>query len=180
MTIDYAKQTPQPRFRRRGLWLLSIIIILAVICFAVVFFYKHKHNTQQTKQPVHLTQHNYKPVIEKLAIPKQQFDFYNMLPKMQVAVNKKNPHAAQVAAGQPYFLLQVATTSDTVAAQKLVTKLGVMGVSSYMKPYTTTDGKSLYRILVGPYLTKKNANTDQAYLHTNHINSMLLNLTATQ
>ena len=111
--------------------------------------------------------------------PTDEFDFYSMLPKIQVQVkNAGIPNAPQLTSGEPYYVLQVATTGNNADAQDQVTKLGVLGVNAYIKPVQRPDGKILYRILVGPYTNQSDADTDRAYLKTNGITSLFLSAKA--
>lgn len=128
---------------------------------------KQSSHTQSTPQP-NLVKHSPQ-------LPQKQFDFYAMLPKMHVSIKKTKPNTIQLAPHQPYFLLQVAVSSDKRAAQQLVTKLNVMGLNATLKTINMSTGDH-YQIVVGPYALANNAVTDQAYLRTNHINSLLLKL----
>lgn len=178
MTIDYAKKTPQPPQRSRRLWVIALVILALVLAIPAIFYVHymhmpHFHNkniiTKPITKPQKMTQHN--------AVEQNQFDFYSMLPKMQVAVKEGSPAAIQIPANQPYYLLQVATSSNEQAANKLITKLGVMGLNAFSKTLKLSNGKTQYQILAGPYLTNKSAATDQAYLKTNHIDSIKLKTT---
>lgn len=159
------------------MWLIAIVIIALVLSIPALFYVHYLHMPHfhlkpkvTPKNATHLL-----PSKQALQSPQKQFDFYAMLPKMHVNVRKSNPNTIQLTPNQPYFLLQVATTSDKTAAQHLVTKLGVMGLSASLK---TIKNSTLirYQIIVGPYALPTNAKTDQAYLRTNHINSILLKL----
>lgn len=167
-----------------------LIIMLAIALIAGMFYIRHKHHHKKTqtqvtpKQPIKtplsipLKQHAITTKTTQKAAattPKEQFDFYAMLPKMQVNVAAKS-ETVNIPANQPYFLLQAATTTDNQAAQKLVTQLGVLGLNAYIKPYKRPNNTNSYRVLVGPYLTEKSAKTDSAYLSTNHMNTLLLTI----
>lgn len=176
MTIDYAHK-PQPSPKRRRLWLTAIVVIVLVLALPALFYVHYLHMPHLHPQPKIIHKHNTKAQTtqQALQLPQKQFDFYAMLPKMQVDIKQTKPNAIQLAPNQPYFLLQVATSSNQEAAQNLVTKLGVMGLDASLK--TIKKNNSIrYQIVVGPYLLPKNATTDQAYLRSNHIDSILLKI----
>jgi cell division septation protein DedD len=180
LTIDYAKKAPQPPTRSRRLWLIALVIlglILAIPALIYVHYMHmpHFHNKNIKIKP--LTPHQQKKITQAQPTPQQQYDFYSMLPKMYVAVKEGNPAAVQIPVNQPYYLLQISTSSNHDAAERLITKLGVMGLNAFTKTAQSKNGKIQYRILAGPYLNNKSAATDQAYLKTNHINSIKLKTT---
>lgn len=173
MTVDYAKSKQAPGSSWRLLFLSLIIIALAASFVLFMLHLRTVHHGIVAQTPK-------KTTTLQLAQTKTQgqFDFYSMLPNMKVDVKTTHPHSVTVSKGQPYFLLQVATTSDQNAAETLITKLGVMGLNAFLKPYQKPNGAQLYRVVVGPYLTEKEANTNRVYLTTNHINSLKLKLSS--
>lgn len=176
MTVDYAKKTKQAPNTSRRLLFLSIVILALAAAFLIFMLHLRTvhHNTPSAHPPI--TAKKIKPTQPMPTITKSQFDFYSMLPNMKVDVKSGGPHSISVPKGHPYFLLQVATTSNQQEAQTLITKLGVMGLNAFIKPYQKQNGQQLYRIVVGPYLTQREADTNRAYLTTNHINSLKLKL----
>ncbi len=179
MDRDYAKKRPQPATKSRRLWTIAIIILLLVLSIPTLFYahYMHMPHFQMTNIKV-------APLIKKQPPPdkhnarvvQKEFDFYSMLPAISVDIKKGDVTTLQVPTDQPYYLLQVATSTDKTAADDLVTKLGVMGLNAFTKIAATTNKTTQYRIVVGPYLSKENADTDFAYLKTNHVNSIELKI----
>lgn len=172
MTRDYAKPSKLPRQPRR--WLLPTMLIIATC--AMLFTVMKHHTTTQTKTPPKTA---LKTTESKTTPPKKtQFDFYAMLPKMQVHVKKP------AAAGQmpipkthdPYYVIQIATSNNTTAVKNLIEELGVIGITAYQQSYKTAHGASTYKILTGPYLTKAAANNDESLLQINHYSHLLLTI----
>lgn len=179
MAIDYAKKSPQATSPHRRFWLICLLILLVVLAIPALFYVHYMHMPH-----FHHTKTIAKPILKdkkishmETAATQTNFDFYAMLPKMQVNVKKASPTTVQIPAGKPYYLLQVATSTQPQAAQQLVTKLGVMGLNAYTKTTTNKSGQPRYQILVGPYIKDKNASTDQSYLRSNHINSIKFKIT---
>ena len=185
MTVDYAKRMSEPP-RKRGLWVVALIAIAAAILLPAAMFFMHHHTTtklQPQTLPLSSTKATaqIKPAaqqtIKKIQQQKSQFDFYAMLPKQQVAIkHPQNGRLVQIPANTPYFLLQIATTNDQKAAKALSEKLGLMGLNAYIKPYQKSNLTTGYRVLSGPYIQHNTAVTDQDYLNTNHISSLLLSI----
>ncbi len=176
MTRDYAKKNPQSPKRHRRLWITAAILLALLLAIPALFYvhYMHMpyfHKKNMVSRP--LTPPNAKKINPAQADPQQHYDFYSMLPKMYVTVKKQGNETLQIPANQPYYLLQIATSKNKDAAQQLVTKLGVMGLNAFVKQ-TLIKGQLQYRIIAGPYLNNSSATTDQAYLKSNHINSIKL------
>lgn len=181
MTYHYAQSKPEPRQKRQG-W------GFVILSFSAAFLYiYHFHGYFSTYY--HHTFTNSNNSTKALLAPKTpasdskksspEFDFYSMLPKIEVQIkNTGAPNAPQLTSGQTYYLLQIATTPNNTEAQNLITKLGVMGLNAYAKPYQRPNGKTEYRVVVGPYVNKQDVDTDRAYLKTNDIPSLFLSAKA--
>lgn len=177
MTIDYAKKQPSRRSpgQRRWLALILSVAIIAAIPALLFMHYVHMPHFHHKPTVIHKNRKPVAPTQLSLEQPQNQYDFYSMLPKMQVKVSNQNPNIASLNPNQPYYLLQVATSTDEQAAENLVTKLGVMGLNADVKKLSN-GAITHYEIIVGPYTSTQNARTDQAYLHTNHYDSILLKI----
>jgi len=55
------------------------------------------------------------------------------------------------------YVLQVASFSSVENATKLVNRLKSMGFKAYQRASTPKNGKAVHRVLVGPYINKKQA-----------------------
>lgn len=180
MPIDYAKR-PTPSAHRRAVWVWAGSILASVIIITTLLIVHHTPlhpPVKQTPQPA-TTQKN-PPIKTKTNATQKahaQYDFYQMLAQMHVQastpINTSNVH---LKPGQPYYLLQVATSTNKKAAQALVTKLGVMGLNASIKTIQRQIGRPRYEILAGPYVNEHSAKIDQAYLRTNHLNSIELKI----
>ena len=174
MRNNYTCQKSRPRQERRGWWF--VIASFSAAFLYIYYFNNYYHHFITTRNTTATPIVTHKQATQK---PADEFDFYSMLPKIQVQVkNAGIPNAPQLTSGQIYYVLQVATPGNNAAAQDEVTKLGVMGVNAYVKPDQRPDGKILYRILVGPYTSQSDADTDRAYLKTNGITSLFLSAKA--
>lgn len=176
MNHKYAQKKPQSRQRRHGWWFF--IFSFSAAFLYIYYFHAYYHHTAIAPN-VTLTKSSSTAHPDTLKKSSQEFDFYSMLPKIEVQIkNTETPNAPQLSSGQTYYLLQIATTPKNTEAEDLVTKLGVMGLNAYIKPYQKANNITQYRILVGPYTNRQDVDTDRAYLKTNHINSLFLSAKA--
>ena len=131
--------------------------------------------------------------------PKSNFDFYSVLPEKEVVIPdaelsakakaeqaRAQQQAAQAANGTPTapaaptsnppaagggnYMLQVVATGDAKAAEEFKARLALLGFSA--KVYTsTTDGKTINRVRLGPYKTALETESAKKSLAENNINS---------
>lgn len=133
------------------------------------------------------------------APPKSNYDFYTTLPEKEVVIpdaelsakakaeqqrakqqaqanaanpnNPATPTTPAPAAGGGRYMLQVTATSDAAAADALKAKLAMLGFSA--KVYTsTTDGKTLHRVRLGPFATASETESSKRALAENSINAV--------
>lgn len=182
MPIDYAKR-PTPAAHKKAVWVWAGSILATAIIITTLLIIHHEPLHQQPKKnttPTNtLQKHPIKTKTKTNTVQKKQaqYDFYQMLAQMHVqASTPTSTSNVHLSPGQPYFLLQVATSSNKKAAQGLVTKLGVMGLNASIKTIQRQTGNPRYEILAGPYAKEHNAKIDQAYLRTNHLNSIELKI----
>jgi cell division protein FtsN len=134
------------------------------------------------------------------AQPKNNFDFYSVLPEKEVVIPdaelsakakaeqaraqqqaaQANGAAATAAAGTPttpnppagsgHYMLQVVATSDAKAADEFKARLALLGFQA--KVYTSTsDGKTINRVRLGPYSTASETEDAKKALAENSINA---------
>lgn len=135
------------------------------------------------------------------APPKNNYDFYSVLPEKEVVIPdselsakakaeqqrakqqaqanaaNNNSAAPQNATTTPppasggRYMLQVTATSDSSAAEALKAKLAMLGFTA--KVYTSTvDGKTLHRVRLGPYATASETESSKRALAENSISAI--------
>jgi cell division protein FtsN len=133
----------------------------------------------------------------KKSAPKSNFDFYSVLPEKEVVIPdaelsakakaeqaRAQQQAAQAngtavapttAAANPpvgggHYMLQVVATGDAKAAEEFKARLAMLGFSA--KVYTSTsDGKTINRVRLGPYATASETEAAKKSLSENSITS---------
>jgi cell division septation protein DedD len=163
---DFAPKPKRNNNHRALTWLMNLALI-GLVCFGGYLItgviLKKFHN----KQPTH-------PITVRAAKPqpkKKTFDFYSILPNISV------PAAPTALINQDYqhsaFYLQVAVTTSQVGAQNLLEKLGTEGYSAINQQIPNRTPKT-YKVLIGPFNSKKDAQLNQQLLSNNQIKSLLI------
>lgn len=198
MPRDYKHRTSAPR-RRRGkrqsppgwLWLLAGLAIGLFVAF--LFYLQQTPDTSeqastQTSQPVQVPAKGQdarevrKPAAKVVPPPpptKPRFDFYTILPEMEVPVpeteitGKAREGVPQVEAPGTY-LLQAGSFRTREQADQLKARLALLGLQSEIQTVTINNKETWHRVRVGP-LTDLNAlNSARARLKENNLDAILL------
>jgi cell division protein FtsN len=130
------------------------------------------------------------PVAE--AKPKQNYDFYQVLPEAEVMIPdaeltakaraeqqaKANPtapanDAATAPAAAARYVLQAGSYPDPRAADEAKAKLALSGFSAHIQP-VTINGKTWHRVRVGPYATASELENAKRNLAENGIKAIAL------
>ncbi len=175
MKTNYPRKRPTRRYRsksrpqaRRGSkkWLLAgiCIVILGIIIYSM-----QKHSPQipasvaQKKQPLPPSTQQH-----------PEFDFYTVLPKMQVEVTRVKPPEIKAAPPKAVerFVLQIAAFKSFTEADRMRAQLIMLGFNPSIQKYIVED-QVWHRIYVGPYASREIALQQQQELQQNSISSRL-------
>jgi len=113
-------------------------------------------------------------VVKKAQVkPKKQYDFYKLLPKMEVDVSsqtdEKKSHADSL---QLRYNLQVASFKNPKDADELKARLVLLGFDVELQTLMQNE-QEWTRIMMGPYTSKRAAEADQHRLRKEKITSLL-------
>ncbi|OOZ42372.1 hypothetical protein BOW53_00030 [Solemya pervernicosa gill symbiont] len=118
-----------------------------------------------------------KPV--KKAAPKPvdespRFDFYDMLPEMEVEVPREAPATSSTKSDQPTarYVLQVGSFRTLKQADSLKAKLAFLGYQATIQTVTVNNNSTWHRVHLGPYTGRKELNKVRAKLWENKINTV--------
>ena len=131
---------------------------------------------------------------EKPAPPKPQFDFYNLLPEIEVVVPDPEPEPAakpnSVAApvvtrtappvetphsGEAY-LVQVGSFRRQAEADRLRARLALLGIEARIQRVAIDGQDAWHRVRVGPFNDLRQANEIRSRLKANQINAIVMKL----
>jgi cell division protein FtsN len=107
---------------------------------------------------------------------KPRFDFYTILPEMEVIVpdtRNKAGQAASVDKPGTYFL-QVGSFRNYGEADNLKAQLALLGVESKIEAVTVNNNETWHRVRVGPYQDQRELNKIRTRLLNNNISAILL------
>lgn len=171
---DYAQKKPapkKPQQKNNAMYYFSIVIILLAILFPLSMFYlKYRQSVHAHKQAEIITQNQPSVKATVKEDNSTHFDFYSILPKMQMPNDDANANASDK---NPMYVLQVASVTDRSAAQRLQMQLSELGYQSFI---LITQAKNIprFQVLTGPYTSTNNAKADQKRLHNQQFDSVLL------
>lgn len=120
-----------------------------------------------------------KPGSEKAAVPKPRFEFYTMLPEMEVAVPEtdleppsKSARGAQTESGTYY--LQAGSFRRPEEAEKMKASLAFLGLESSIQTVAINGTDTWHRVRLGPYSDLASLNEARRRLKENDIESIVL------
>jgi cell division protein FtsN len=109
--------------------------------------------------------------------PKPRFEFYTMLPEMEVPVHEpltgKGAETPSAKASGETYILQVATFRSYEEADRLKASLSLLGLEASIQS-VTVDGKPLHRVRVGPYTDMAKVNEARRRLKEHALDPILL------
>ena len=196
MPRDYKHRTSSPRRRRKRqsppgwLWLLAG---LAIGLFVAFLFYLQQRPDQPVQAEVAVppkslqplpqrgqdTRDVRKPTAQVPPPPKPRFDFYTILPEMEVPVpddeitGKAQEGVPQVEAPGTY-LLQAGSFRTREPADQLKARLALLGLQSEIQTVTINNQETWHRVRVGPFTDLDALNSARARLKENQLEAILL------
>ena len=114
--------------------------------------------------------------------PKPRFDFYNLLPEMEVIVQDEEIKGAPSKEGvkrveQPgTYLLQAGSFRSHTQADQLRAKLALMGLETSIQSVSVNSKQAWHRVRVGPFLNLSDLNQARSLLKKNGIDAILIRI----
>lgn len=115
--------------------------------------------------------------------PKPRFDFYNLLPEMEVIVPEQEIRGTPTHAGVKRvekpgtYLLQAGSFPSHQRADRLRAKLALLGLETRIQTVSVDGNRTWHRVRVGPYKNLAELNEARALLKKNGIDAILIRLT---
>ncbi len=122
----------------------------------------------------------------KKAIAKPRFDFYTILPEMEVVVPDPEPEPVTKSTGRAgvsgakktvsaSYMLQMGSFREFSDADHLKASLALVGLEAEIQRVNINGGDIYHRVRSGPY-TREQVNSLRARLKANKINSLVIKL----
>lgn len=111
--------------------------------------------------------------------PKPRFDFYQILPEMEVVVpeesitGKRREGVRQVETPGTY-LLQAGSFKSMEQADQLKAQLALLGMEAHVQTVSINDSETWHRVRVGPFDDLRSLNKVRARLQEHQIEAILL------
>ncbi len=115
------------------------------------------------------------------------FDFYTLLPEMEVLINKPKNNNKPIVTSPPKqqvtpikeadkisYILQVGSFKKLSDADGFKAKLAFLGVESKVQTVTIDNKDTWHRVHVGPIIGRDKADAVQKQLKNNNIDSLLM------
>jgi len=113
-----------------------------------------------------------------------RFEFYTMLPEMEVAVPEHELKSAskktkkQVEKEGVTYVLQAGSFRDLAQADRLKAELALMGMPAQIQTVSIEGGKKWHRVRVGPFTNLQALNEARTELQNNGLKVMVLKVRA--
>jgi len=119
------------------------------------------------------------PVKELPQPPKPHYDFYDILPEMEVAVpesTNKDKVTVSPVTHPGNYILQAGSFQNHQDADRHKANLALLGVEASIQTVTINNKDTWHRVRVGPYSNLDDLNRVRSILRKNNVRSVLLKL----
>ncbi len=173
--------------RQRPAWLYFMAGLIAGAAVTVVLYLNefvpvplYVAPSETAPQAVAGTEEQNQP--EPAAAPKPRFEFYTMLPEMEVAVPDtdlepkfNDSKAAPVGAPGTYFL-QAGSFRRPAEADRMKANLAFLGLEPSIQTVTINGRDTWHRVRLGPFSDLASLNEVRARLRENRMETMVLKI----
>lgn len=114
--------------------------------------------------------------------PKPRFDFYNLLPEMEVIVPDEEIKGTPTREGVKRvkrpgtYLLQAGSFRSAGQAEQLRARLGLLGLETSAQAIKGENGQTWHRVRVGPFSNLGELNAARTLLRKNGVDAILIRL----
>ena len=141
-----------------------LILTLALVAGFAVFLYSIKGNAptsavSQSEIPAEPEQPVVLPEVEE-----EEWEFFEMLPQQSVTVEEKEQEVSNKR-----YLMQCASFRDKQQAEEMKARIAFQGLEPQVRASQGSSGL-WYRVILGPYQLKRNAERDRHTLQRASIN----------
>lgn len=191
MAVNHRRRTARSRPAPPWVWSVTGLVVGLLVAFLVFLQMRPKQaEIAQSQQPLTVPApaeqaalEVHKPKSKPVTPPaKPRFDFYNLLPEMEVIVpdediQGKASHEGVKQVEQPgTYLLQAGSFRSHPQADQLRARLALLGLETSVQAVTVDNGQTWHRVRVGPFSNLQDLNDARALLKTNGIDAVLIRL----
>lgn len=151
-------------------WIILLSGVLSGLLLALFIYIKGwvPEPIQNSQQPVPgIAQEAVKPVedvSENLTKQKPDYDFYSVLPEMEVVIPKEELEQQAARNSKEYtYILQVASFKNQADAEELKARIAFSGQIAYIQSIDV-NGTQWHRVRVGPFESSREADKQKRQL----------------
>ena len=151
-------------------WIILLSGVLSGLLLAVFIYIKGwvPEPIQNSQQPVPgVAQEMVKPVedvSENLSKQKPDYDFYSVLPEMEVVIPKEELEQQAARDSKEYtYILQVSSFKNQADAEELKARIAFSGQIAYLQSIDV-NGTQWHRVRVGPFDSSREADKQKRQL----------------
>lgn len=192
MARDYTYRTRRRKKKRKPppAWIWSVIgLLIGLFVAFLVYLQMRPAATEQDPSPAQIemprerdTRDVRKKQVTPIPPPKPRFDFYNLLPEMEVIVPEQElaNTAVQTAKKETQesgvYLLQVGSFKQLKQADQLRVKLTLLGLETKIQTVKINDREKWHRVRVGPFPNLSSLNKARTGLDKKGISAIPIQL----
>lgn len=198
MARDFkSRANPKPKQQQTSGWIWFFAGLLVGLFSAGLVWLKFSHQPTDLKlTPKPADTRTYQQESDKIQAeekralpPKPRFDFYTVLPEMEVVVPEPEldptPRQAPIkptidqnspAATGTAYMLQMGSFRKHGDADRLKASLALLGIQAEIQKVTINNKETYHRVRSGPYYSSREATQIRKQLQVNEINSLLIKL----
>lgn len=174
------------RNTRRGapgwLWLMAGLVLGLFVAFLIYLKDNYSDLTLISRPaPVEKRTPAPRPAPKKPVPPPPRYDFYTLLPEMEVVVPEQAPDPKSETGVAPVtapgiYVLQAGSFRKYEQADRLKANLALLGIQAEIQRVTIDSDQTWHRVRIGPYNNLNELNQIRERLRQNDINTILLEL----
>jgi len=191
---DYKTRAhPKPKKQQTSGWIWFFAGLLVGLFAAGLVWLKFGPQSTAPKMPKPPAQQQKstesKPAEKRSLPPKPRFDFYTVLPEMEVVVPEPEPDPTPQPTSQKpttakitpattgtAYMLQMGSFRKYEDADRMKANLALLGIQAEIQKVTINNKDTYHRVRSGPYRSSQQINQIRSQLEKNKINSLLIKL----
>lgn len=190
MPRDYkhrAQKRPPKKPLPAWLWLVTGVLLGGFVVGLIWLDGQSLHpGNGQTHETAREQPPSVAPRAEQTVRPKPRFEFYDMLPEMEVVIPEEDPGnipaeqtaeiSAPTASVTANYLLQIGSFRRSADADRLKAQLALLGIEAKVVKARIGAQETRYRVRSGPYRGEARLNKMRRRLTENGLNGMVIRL----
>jgi len=161
-------------------------LVIGLFVAFIVYLNEHQADLNIAEFPELIIEDREKEPDEPVAtasednVPEPQFDFYQILPNMEVNVSEweaeEQDKPEKLTNGSNVYVLQVGSFREYEAADEVKAQLALLGVNADIQRVVINGRDIRYRVRVGPYEEPEKLNVARDRLVDNNLEFIVLKL----